>query len=42
MPLMTTEEKRKIIQASLAAKTEEEEMALLMKLPLDPGMAKVP
>lgn len=41
MSLMTTEEKVKIIRDSLAAQTYEEEMALIMKLPLDPGMAKV-
>lgn len=41
MPLMTAEEKRSIIQASLAATSHEEEMAFLMRLPLEPRMALV-
>lgn len=41
MPLMSMEEKVEIIKRSLAAPTYEEEMAILMALPLDPKMAQV-
>lgn len=41
MPLMSMEEKVSLIRSSLAAQTHEEEMAILMELPLDPGMAEV-